>query len=99
MLNRQSEPSLWEAPAYGRRQRAWPCEQTSMPEQLNVVGRGVVLNGKVSRCYGKRRLRRRRWSHDIERAKRAGNPSFHLITLSARYSTDCGIVRLSAFAV
>src|SRR5262249_5585554 len=23
----------------------------------------------------------------------------HLITLSARYSTDCGIVRLSAFAV
>src|SRR5882724_167028 len=27
------------------------------------------------------------------------HPSAHLITLSARNSTDCGIVRLSAFAV
>jgi hypothetical protein len=39
------------------------------------------------------------WSNDISRSLRLRNGRNHLITLSARYSTDCGIVRPSCFAV
>src|SRR5215470_8855047 len=51
----------------------------------------AVVNG--SACL------RQATSHDIERAKRAGGPSFHLITLSALASTVGGIARPICFAV